>query len=221
MSDEQTVEQLSATLADLTDEQLKELRAAEEAGENRSTALDAIDAELRRRETAKAKEAEELAALDAKAQAEGFADHAAKVDAAQAAEAAAKKKPRASKSTKAAGTKATAAEISIANESGMASARDAINQGRADLLLIGFGDERAPFKDIPYAAGEMRAVGPRLVTGVDVLPRTGKLSGTVNVTHAWLIGSPDSVLMRAELGAPIVVTPGMQIKFAAGRLAFV
>jgi hypothetical protein len=215
MSDVQTVEQMVATLSDLTDEQLKELRAAEEAGENRVTAIGAIDAEISRREAAANKAAEEKQELDEKARAEGFADHAAKVDSEAAAEAAAKKKPRAK------AAKAGVVDVAVANERGLAEAREAIDGGRADLLLVGFGDERKPFPEIPLSQADIRVVGPRLVTGADILMRTGKLNGTVNVTHAWLVGNPDSVLARAELGAPMVVTPGQQIKIAAGRLAFV
>jgi len=216
MSDVQTVEQMVATLSDLTDEQLKELRAAEEAGENRVTAIDAIDAEITRRAAAANRAAEEKQELDEKARTEGFADHEAKVDNQAAADAASKKKPRAAKATK-----AGVVDVAVANERGLASAREAIDGGQAELLLVGFGDERKPFPEIPLSQADIRVVGPRLVTGADILMRTGKLNGTVNVTHAWLVGSPDSVLARAELGAPMVVTPGQQIKIAAGRLAFV
>jgi hypothetical protein len=214
MNEPQTVEQLTAGLPELNDAALTALREAEVSGENRTTALAAIDAEVNRRAAAALKDADDQAANDAKAQTEGFADHAAKVDADAAAVAAATKK----KLAKAA--KPTAAQAVVANERGLADAREAIDQGKADLLLVGFGDERKPFKEIPFAQADMRSVGPRLVTGVDILMRTGKLTGTVTVTHVWLIGSPDSVLARAELGAPMVVSPNQQIKIAAGRLAF-
>lgn len=215
MNDTQTVEQLTATLPDLTDEQLAALRAAEVEGEDRVTAIEAIDAEIKRRAAAASQAAEDQAKLDAKAKIEGFADHAAKVDAALAADAAAKKKPRASKAAA-----PSASQAAVANERGLADARAAIDQGKADLLVVGFGDASKPFKEIPFAKAEMRVSGPRLVTGVDILMRTGKLTGTVEVSHAWLIGAPDSVLARCELGAPMAISPGMQLKFAAGRLAF-
>lgn len=214
MSDAQTVEQLVASLSDLSDTDLVALRDAEVAGENRGEVLDAIDAEIKRRAAVAEKEKDDLAALDVKAQAEGFADHAAKVDAETAA---AKKKPRAGKAT----AKPTAEQAAVANERGLADARDAIDQGKADLLVVGFGDEKGPHKDIPFAEAKMRVVGPRLVTGVDILMRTGKLPGTVTITHAWLIGKPDSLLARCELGAPMIVVPQQQIKIAAGRLAFI
>lgn len=214
MSDVQTVEQLTASLSDLTDEQLTELRAAEEAGENRTTALSAIDAEISRRASAKEKTDAEKRELDTKAQSEGFADHAGKVDAESAGAAAAKKKPGRAKGSK-------SVDAAVTNERGLAEAREAIDQGKADLLLVGFGDDRKAFPEIPLSQADMRFVGPRLVTGADILMRTGKLGGAVEVTHAWLIGSPDSVLARAELGAPMTVAPGQQIKIAAGRLAFI
>lgn len=155
------------------------------------------------------------AAADAKAQAEGYIDAAAKDDA----ETAAKAKPKKPKAAKAA-SPPSAQEVAIANARGLDAAREGIAAGQGDQLLVGFGDANRPFRDIPLMAGAMRIVGPRIVTGADIVMRTGKLTGAVHVTHAWLIGSPDTVLARVELGAPMVVSPGQQIKIAAGRLAF-
>lgn len=218
MSDIQTVEQMTATLPDLSDADLTALRALEAEGEKRVTALEAIDAEIKRRADAAEKAKADQEEADRKAQAEGFTDQAGKVDAEAVAAAVKAKKPARAKSASAT-AKPTAEDVASANERGLAEARERIAAGQGDGLMIGFGDEGRAFKDIPLVAGDVRAVGPRLVTGVDILLRTGKLTGTVHVTHAWLIAG-DSPLMRAELGAPMVVVPGQQIKIAAGRLAF-
>lgn len=229
MSDTQTVEVLTATLGELSDADLATLRAKEVVGENRVTALAAIDAEAKRRADEKAKgdggdgdgdaaleeklksdaDAASQAAADAKAQAAGFVDAQAQADA----------EKRVTKKAKPAAVRASKV-AAIDHENGLAQARALIQAGEGDVLRVGFGDASKPFDAIPFATAEMRAVGLRLVTGVDIIMRTAKLSGTVTVSHAWLIGKSDAVMAGAELGAPMVVVPGQQIKIVAGRLAF-
>lgn len=231
-----TVDDLTRKLVDLEEAQLTEIRSLEEKrSDPRSTALSAIDAEIKRRADApkdpqepqpdkveadaadadkadadKASEASERAAeADQLARNDGFIDAAAKT----AAEAAAKKKSGRSKAATPATPKPAKAIETVSGED----LRKIVEAG--EEKAIQFGDESGP-NDLfaPEAIG-LAPLRGRLATDDTVAMRTAKLPGTTSVTHAWLLvdGKP---VAAVELAAPIEVAPNEQLAFKAGQLAF-
>lgn len=210
-----TVEQLVATFGELDDAALQKLHDDEKAAEGggRTTLLDAIHREQQNRTEAAEKSKADQEAADAKARDAGYADAAAQRTAEEAAAKAGAAKKR------------TAAKKPAAKKSaGFDVAADAGEylQGLAKeggTVTVTLGDDNRPDANLTAIEVTLAFTRGKPVNRDQVAVSTAGLPGFRRFTHAYALDGK-TVLGKRELASPLPLSPGEQVAFPAGSLAF-
>lgn len=210
-----TVDELVATFGDLDDKALQQLHDDEKAsdGGGRTTLLDAIHREqATRTETAEKAKADQEAA-DAKAREAGYADAATQRI---AEEAAAKDGAKKKTTAKKAAAKKAPAGFDVAGDADDYLRGLAAEGGTVTLTL---GDENRPDANLTGVEGELAMTRGKPVNRVDVSISTAGMPGIRRFTHAYALDGK-TVIGKRELASPLPLSPGEQVRFRAGSLAF-
>lgn len=210
-----TVDELVATFGELDDKALQQLHDDEKAadGGGRTTLLDAIHREQSTRADAAAQAKADQAEADAKAQEAGYADAATQRTAEEAAakQGAAKKKVTARKpaAKKAAG-------FDVAGDAGEYLRELAAEGGTVTFTL---GDDNKPDPDLTAIDGAVTMTRGKPVNKDRTAFSTAGLRGFKRFTHAYALDGK-TVIGKRELASPLPLSPGEQVAFPAGSLAF-